>query len=123
MAKKKPSKLRAVVLKGKDNLTLEDEVLIKTSDRRFRGRAIHDAAFPVSPPLDEIPRGYAKFLSELKKRIETERVRIVISANSGMVILYWDIGKTILDRRKKEGWGTKVIDRIAADLKKAFPGI
>lgn len=38
-----------------------------------------------------------------------------------MVLLYWDIGHVILKRQSKEGWGTKVIDRLSADLSKAFP--
>ena len=38
-----------------------------------------------------------------------------------MVRLYWDIGRSILERQGQEGWGAKVIDRLAADLRKAFP--
>ena len=38
-----------------------------------------------------------------------------------MVLLYWDIGRMILERQEKEGWGTKVIDRLSADLREAFP--
>ncbi len=38
-----------------------------------------------------------------------------------MVLLYWDIGRVILDRQEREGWGAKVIDRLAADLREAFP--
>jgi predicted nuclease of restriction endonuclease-like (RecB) superfamily len=38
-----------------------------------------------------------------------------------MVLLYWDIGRAILDRQEQEGWGTKVIDRLSADLRREFP--
>jgi predicted nuclease of restriction endonuclease-like (RecB) superfamily len=38
-----------------------------------------------------------------------------------MVLLYWDIGRTILARQDQEGWGSRVIDRLAADLRQAFP--
>jgi hypothetical protein len=38
-----------------------------------------------------------------------------------MVLLYWDIGRTILDRQQAEGWGAKVIDRLSTDLREAFP--
>ena len=38
-----------------------------------------------------------------------------------MVMLYWEIGATILKRQRREGWGAKVIDRLGADLRKAFP--
>ena len=46
---------------------------------------------------------------------------IVLNANSNMICLYWSIGKAILEKQEKEGWGAKVIDRMAQDLKDAFP--
>jgi predicted nuclease of restriction endonuclease-like (RecB) superfamily len=58
---------------------------------------------------------------EIKRRIQEERLRVVLAANSAMVLLYWDIGRVILDRQEREGWGAKVIDRLAADLREAFP--
>jgi predicted nuclease of restriction endonuclease-like (RecB) superfamily len=68
-----------------------------------------------------LPHGYAKTLGEIKRRIREERLRVVLAANSAMVLLYWDIGRVILDRQEREGWGAKVIDRLAADLRDAFP--
>jgi predicted nuclease of restriction endonuclease-like (RecB) superfamily len=44
-----------------------------------------------------------------------------MAANSSMVLLYWDIGRIILERQEKEGWGAKVIDRLSADLRDTFP--
>ena len=44
-----------------------------------------------------------------------------MAANSVMVLLYWDIGRLVLDRQKREGWGAKVIDRLSADLREAYP--
>jgi predicted nuclease of restriction endonuclease-like (RecB) superfamily len=35
--------------------------------------------------------------------------------------LYWSIGREILERQTSEGWGTRVIDRLAADLRQLFP--
>ncbi len=65
--------------------------------------------------------GYGPLLDELKPKISTERVRVVLAANSAMVLLYWDIGQTILERQQQQGWGAKVIDRLSADLREAFP--
>ncbi len=44
-----------------------------------------------------------------------------MAANSAMVLLYWDIGRMILDRQEREGWGAKVIDRLATDLREGYP--
>lgn len=68
-----------------------------------------------------LPEGYADFLGDLKNRIAGERIRVVLSASVEMVLLYWDIGHSILDRQEEEGWGAKVIDRLSRDLKAAFP--
>lgn len=76
---------------------------------------------PVPASLLEMPAGYAAFFAGLKERIARERIRAVLSANSAMVLMYWDIGQSILERQNQEGWGTKVIDRLSYDLKKAFP--
>lgn len=46
---------------------------------------------------------------------------MVLAANSAMVMLYWDIGRLILDRQSHQGWGAKIIDRLARDLRKSFP--
>lgn len=94
---------------------------IDRDSRRSLGRARDEAMIPVPPPRHELAAGYGPLLEELKQRIASERVRVVLAANSAMVLLYWDIGRTILDRQRKEGWGTKVIDRLSADSRQAFP--
>lgn len=80
-----------------------------------------DASFPPAPGKAGLPEEYAHTLEVLKERIRTERLRVTLSANAAMVLLYWDIGRHILDRQEREGWGGKVIDRLSHDLSKAFP--
>jgi predicted nuclease of restriction endonuclease-like (RecB) superfamily len=72
-------------------------------------------------PTDLLPKGYAELLSQLKERIRSAQLRAVLAVNREMVLLYWEIGRDILDRQEHEGWGTKVIDRLAADLRRSFP--
>lgn len=91
--------------------------------RRTLGRARPDgqAMFPVAPPKSELPSGYGETLRDLKARIQRARLRTVLAANAAMLQLYWDMGRTILARQAHEGWGAKVIDRLSADLREAFP--
>lgn len=90
--------------------------------RRVLGRARGDQAlFPVPPPVAGLPPAYATTLREIKKRVSKARVSAVLAANAAMVQLYWDIGQIILARQSEEGWGAKVIDRLAFDLREAFP--
>ena len=91
------------------------------SKRKSRGSSREEASFPAPVGKTEMPAGYAAVLSELKKRIQSERLRVTLAANSAMVLMYWDIGKVILDRQERQGWGAKVIDRLSYDLKNSFP--
>jgi predicted nuclease of restriction endonuclease-like (RecB) superfamily len=69
----------------------------------------------------EVSSAYAEFLAELKRRIQTAQLRASLAVNRELVLLYWQIGRDILVRQERESWGAKVIDRLAADLKSAFP--
>jgi predicted nuclease of restriction endonuclease-like (RecB) superfamily len=68
-----------------------------------------------------MPADYAAWFAEIRSRIHGERLRLVLASNSIMVMLYWDIGRRILQKQAEQGYGTKVIDRLAADLREAFP--
>lgn len=64
---------------------------------------------------------YLNLLDEIKARVKSAQIKAVISVNKELVQLYWDIGQNILARQAKEGWGTKVIDRLSLDLTNSFP--
>ena len=79
-----------------------DKHLTKKSagnDRKSRGSTKPGVIMPVPAALPDMPQGYAVFFSDLKDRITRERIKAVLSANSAMVILYWDIGRAILERQ------------------------
>jgi predicted nuclease of restriction endonuclease-like (RecB) superfamily len=70
-----------------------------------------------------LPAGYSKFLEDIKQRVRVAQVRATLSANRELITLYWDIGKGIIERQRAEGWGKAVVERLAKDLQKEFPGI
>ena len=67
------------------------------------------------------PGDYADWLADLKARIHAAQQRAVLAVNRELVLLYWQIGRDILARQSAQGWGAKVIDRLARDLRQAFP--
>jgi predicted nuclease of restriction endonuclease-like (RecB) superfamily len=67
------------------------------------------------------PEGYADWLADLKGRIHTAQQRATLAVNRELVLLYWQIGRDILARQARQGWGAKVIERLAHDLRAAFP--
>jgi len=70
---------------------------------------------------DVVPAGYGELLEQLKARVRSSQVRAARAANSEVLALYWSVGRDILDRQDRLGWGGKVIDRLAGDLRAAFP--
>lgn len=64
---------------------------------------------------------YNVLLDRLKRRIRSAQVQAALAVNTELMLLYWNIGREILDRQKEKGWGAKVIDRLAKDLKREFP--
>ncbi len=75
-----------------------------------------------SKSVAALPADYGPLLADIKARVQTARVKAGLAANRELLSLYWDIGRMILDRQKREGWGTKVIDRLSQDLQREFPG-
>ncbi|MEM7772119.1 MAG: PDDEXK nuclease domain-containing protein [Cyanobacteria bacterium P01_A01_bin.37] len=70
-----------------------------------------------------LPDDYDLFLSSLKTRIRTAQVKAALAVNRELILMYWHIGQDILQRQQNEGWGSKVITRLAKDLKQEFPDI
>jgi predicted nuclease of restriction endonuclease-like (RecB) superfamily len=75
----------------------------------------------MNPSLTTRPEGYEDFLRDLKQRIRTAQVRAVLAVNRELVLLYWQIGRDIVERQDRAGWGAKIIESLSADLRAAFP--
>ena len=53
------------------------------------------------------PDGYTDWLVELKTRIHTAQQRAALAVNRELVLLYWQIGRDILERQSREGWAPR----------------
>lgn len=69
----------------------------------------------------ELPDDYLQLLDRLKSQVRQARIRATRIVNTELLTLYWDIGHAIVERQQVEGWGAKVSDRLAVDLRSAFP--
>lgn len=66
---------------------------------------------------------YPAFLAALKERILHARISGARAVNRELVLLYWDIGRRIVEKQQTAGWGDAVVQRLAADLRAAFPDL
>jgi hypothetical protein len=73
----------------------------------------------VKPVL--ITPDYSTFLTEVKGRIQSARLSAGRAVNRELVLLYWDIGRGIVEKQTVAGWGEGVVERLAADLRAEFP--
>jgi predicted nuclease of restriction endonuclease-like (RecB) superfamily len=70
---------------------------------------------------DITPNNYVNIIARLKEKIRQAKTKASLAVNKELLNVYWEIGNTILEQQKSEGWGTKVIDRLSHDLKLEFP--
>ena len=66
---------------------------------------------------------YKQVLDTLKERVKQAQYQAFKAVNTELIRLYWDIGKTIVEKQQAYRWGETVIDTLAHDLQAAFPGV
>ena len=71
----------------------------------------------------DLPDGFRPFVESLKAHIREAQVRAALAVNRTLLTLYWNIGRAIAERQEAEGWGAKVIDQLADEIQRAFPGV
>lgn len=113
MAKKTPKTKKQAVRKRAVKKAAGDRVAGKTPP----------AGSSAELPEAGLPGGYPEFLDALRHRVHQSQTRAALSVNRELIQLYWEIGREIVIRQEREGWGRKVLERLADDLQKAFPGL
>jgi predicted nuclease of restriction endonuclease-like (RecB) superfamily len=74
-------------------------------------------------PKRATPAGYAQFLNALRVRVRTAQVKAALAVNRNLIALYWDVGRAIALRQQEQGWGMKVVERLADGLRREFPAV
>jgi hypothetical protein len=72
----------------------------------------------------DLPSDYRETFKEIKEKIRTAQYTALRAVNKQLIQLYWDIGKTIVERQKADPntWGKAIVEKLALDLQKEFPG-
>ena len=70
-----------------------------------------------------ISADYREFIEELKARVISARISAARAITHEAILLYWDIGRDIVEKQQFHGWGDSVVEQIARDLRRAFPDV
>ena len=65
---------------------------------------------------------YATFITDLKARIRSARLSAARAVNRDLILLYWALGRAVVEKQAQHGWGDSIVETLAKDLQKAFPG-
>ena len=66
---------------------------------------------------------HAQLFEQIKTDILQTQIKAVQSVTQELTHLYWRIGKLLSKKIAAEGWGSKVVEKLACDLEREFPGI
>ena len=78
----------------------------------------------VVPEIDlSVPIGYNSVLDTIVERIKAAQTRAMVAVNHELIAVYRDVGRTIYEQQQGSGWGESVVEQLAADLQKSFPGM
>jgi predicted nuclease of restriction endonuclease-like (RecB) superfamily len=91
------------------------------AEKRIRPGMSAPASFESTPAKSVMPAWYPELLASVSRQIHSGRTRAVSAANREMLLSYWAIGKQLAERESAEGWGSKVVTRLSADIRSAFP--
>lgn len=76
---------------------------------------------PASEPVGPVSPEYRQFVADLKARIGAAQLSAARAVNRDLILLYWDIGRAIVEKQTLLGWGESVVEQLARELRQAFP--
>lgn len=71
--------------------------------------------------ISPLENQYRDLLCSILNNIKRTRISMARRMNSAIIELYWNIGKSISERKIEEGYGSQLIQRLSTDLKKEYP--
>lgn len=66
---------------------------------------------------------YTSFLKEIKEKVHKAQYEALKQVNTTLIKLYWDIGKSIVEKQQQHNWGKAIVETLAKDLQKEFLGV
>ena len=71
--------------------------------------------------VELISSEYKSWLTDLKQQIKNTQIKAAVTVNSQLIMLYWDLGRQIVEKHDKAKWGSGFIEQLSQDLRNEFP--
>jgi len=66
---------------------------------------------------------YIEWLNSIKVQIHQAQIKAALSVNSELINLYWEIGKSIVEKQEIKNWGNSVVEKLSNDLKNQLENV
>ena len=87
--------------------------LVSFTKKSILQQAVGELKTPMKALTD---KNYRKFLSEVKQRIQSAKLQVARSINTELIKLYFNVGKLIVEKQERFGWGKSIVEQLASDL-------
>jgi len=74
-------------------------------------------------PMENGLKVYSSFIKQIKDLIYRRQYEAMKKVNAELIQLYWEIGEEIERQQREQGWGMSVVEILAKELQKEFPGV
>lgn len=78
---------------------------------------------PAAKKIEISKDDYKNFITSLKTKVRSAQIKGAIAVNKELIKLYWEIGKDLVEKQEKDGWGNRVLEKVAVDIQNEFPGV
>jgi len=72
--------------------------------------------------MKNLSKEYNSLLENIKPAIQAERTRAIQQLTRSLILIYWDIGKQIIESQAKHSWGKSIVEQLSKDLQATYPG-
>ena len=64
---------------------------------------------------------YREFLSNVRNCIQDSTISAGLALSKELNKMYWGLGQIIVEQQQREGWGSGILEKLAADLRTEYP--
>lgn len=68
-----------------------------------------------------VDKEYISLLKEIKQKVRNAQIKASVRVNSELILMYWELGESIVKKQSETSWGDRLIVQLSRDLMAEFP--